>query len=553
MPLLRWMVCAVWLFFMAHGAMGFAQQNTPLSNTPGKVQEAAYAWVEFAPKPGPAGYDPILQLHPAAVFRRIQEGFPLNDPRDWPQPSAWKTRVNALADTCYGYSRWLNLALVRATPAQQRALQALPFVQAVAPVQPGEADLLSGPASAQAPLQTQFSVAEYQRYQRQVMEAERFTALDLNGRGVRIAVFDAGFKKMNERPGFAQLYQSGQIAATKNFVNPGNEVYEAHQHGTMVMSCIAGLHAETPLGLAPEATFLLARTEKPIGESPQEEFNWLRALEWADENGAHLVNSSLGYTGRRYRREQMDGQQAIVTRAAAEARARGILVINAAGNEFDSGWRYLGAPADAEQILTVGGINPETFLPSSFSSRGPTADGRLKPELVAPGTAAVIGKNGPTTANGTSFAAPLVTGFAACARQRFPHLSVLELKEKLTRAGHLFPYADYAHGYGVPKAGRLLQGLPAVPDTTFLLGVEPGILWFTGTDSANFETGHYAYLRYHSADGRLLNYRVYEVEEPDFQLIERPPRADADEAALQERSVAIEIYYRGYTYRYALD
>jgi hypothetical protein len=205
------------------------------------------------------------------------------------------------------------------------------------------------------------------------------------------------------------------------------------------------------IGLATGAEFLLARTELSTEYFAEEE-NWLAALEWADKNGADIINSSLGYTNQRYFPEQMDGKTTLVSRAAAMAAKKGILVVNAAGNDGMNSWKKVGAPADADSILTVGGIAPDLDYHISFSSYGPTADRRMKPNVCAYGHVVAAGKSGLKVVDGTSFASPLVAGFAACAWQTNRNLTNMQLLTEIQKSADLYPYFDYAHGFGVPQS-----------------------------------------------------------------------------------------------------
>lgn len=226
-------------------------------------------------------------------------------------------------------------------------------------------------------------------------------------------------------------------------------------HGTQVLSCIAGLDGGHASGLAPAPQFLLARTERQMSEWYSEELNWIAAAEWADRKGAEIINSSLGYTKQRYFPNNLDGHHSLLSRTASEAARKGIFIVNAAGNDGDGAWRTLGVPADAPDVLSVGGTDPWTDVGVSFSSRGPTRDGRLKPEVCAPAIVGAAGPKGWLRTQGTSFAAPLVSGFAACMRQMHPEWTRQQLYDSLLTLGHLYPYFDYQHGYGIPQANRL--------------------------------------------------------------------------------------------------
>ncbi|MEY4866455.1 MAG: hypothetical protein RLY64_709, partial [Bacteroidota bacterium] len=205
-------------------------------------------------------------------------------------------------------------------------------------------------------------------------------------------------------------------------------------------------------GLAQDAEFLLAKTENRK-ERFEEEKNWLAMLEWAHQQGADIISSSLGYTTQRYEPWMMDGKTTFISRTATMAARKGILVVTAAGNEAESKWHYIAAPGDADSVLTVGGIDPKTGIHSSFSSYGPTADGRLKPNVCAYGTTLAAKPGGHyVPSDGTSFATPLVAGFAACLWQKHPEWSNMQLLHAIENASDLQPYFDYHHGFGVPQA-----------------------------------------------------------------------------------------------------
>jgi len=289
------------------------------------------------------------------------------------------------------------------------------------------------------------------KHQTSRMGGDYFSQMNLTGKGIRIAVFDAGFKGVDTHPAFDHIRNN--IVATYDFTKKSENVYRGHWHGTAVLSNIAGIMDNILLGLAPDAEFLLAITEKAYSEPFWEEETWRQAVDWAYENGANIINSSLGYGKHRYFQENMDGQKSFVAKAAQIAAEKGILVINSAGNEGEKAWKMLITPSDVETVLCVGGIDPDTGIKSNFSSFGPSADGRLKPNVCANSTTVAAKPNGKyKIVNGTSFSAPLVTGFAACVWQAHPNLKAVDIFKLIQKAGELYPYFDYAHGYGVPNA-----------------------------------------------------------------------------------------------------
>ncbi len=430
----------------------------------GSAPAAARYWVSFADKAGVA-FDPAAYFSPAAQARRRRQGLPTFEASDLPVRPDYLARVRAGSDTITLVSRWFNAVACRATPAQAAALRQLPGVMRVAswPEPPALSALASRPA---APTQSQrngfdISANDYllARQQTAVLGRPALVRAGLTGKGIRIAVFDVGYNGMGTHPAFRELRRERRIAATYDFLKNRPDVYHTGSHGTEVMGCLAGrlpgpdsLHAGPALGLAPEATYLLARTESLTRERIGEEEAWLKAAEWADRQGADIISSSLAYTEQRYFPEWMDGRHSLIGRAANLAARKGMLVVSAAGNDGDNDWGRIGTPADADSVLAVGGLDPATGLHVAFSSTGPSADRRLKPDVSAFGIVLTTTPGGYERLEGTSFAAPLVAGFAACAWQRKQPAKAMDIFRQLREAGDLYPYYDYAHGYGRPQA-----------------------------------------------------------------------------------------------------
>ncbi|MEL7339049.1 MAG: S8 family serine peptidase [Bacteroidota bacterium] len=399
-------------------------------------------------------YDPYETLDAKAIERRLREGLDLCDQSDWPVSPTYVRSVARSASHIRYELRWLNALSVEADPDQIAQIAQLPFVSKVEAL--GEMIL-----SQQLGLDPEALLLKAKQkliQQRQQMGLDLFVEAGLDGEGVRIAILDAGFTGVHESPGFEHLFDNGQIVAVRDFYSDDDKVYAHSAHGNSVLGCIAGKYGEKLIGAAPNAEFLFARTEHRILENAVEEDHWLAAMEWADQQGADIINSSLGYTNKRYRYEDMDGKTAPVSRSAGMAASKGILVVNSAGNEGSGKWRYIGAPADHPQVLSIGGT--QTILPIhvSFGSYGPNALGQRKPNLSAPGVVSSTSPlSGLSMTSGTSFSAPLVTGFAACVKQKYPDWTLKELFAKLESYGHLYPYYDYAHGYGVPQASKVLE------------------------------------------------------------------------------------------------
>lgn len=479
--------------------------------------EAQNYWVYFKDKQG-VWFDPYAYFDSKAIERRMSIGYNLYDSSDFPVNEHYIQVVCELVDSISYASRWMNALAVWADEWQIQNVAQLPFVVEVERI-----DSYGHLCTADTAIEL-FDVESITWYKQiDVMGAKLFFNRGITGKGVRIAVLDAGFKFVDTHPVFAHLREQGRILKTWDFVRHKSFVYDHHIHGTMVLSCIAGYSdVGGYMGLAPDAEFLLARTERR-GEPYAEEVNWAAAMEWADQHGADIINSSLGYTYHRYFPYQMDGQTAFVTRMANKAASKGILVVNAAGNDGDTDWRFLGAPADADSVLTVGGVDPETHLRISFSSYGPTADLRRKPDVVAYAHTYVANRQSITKAYGTSFAAPLVTGFAACVKQLFPHLNAMELKETIIQSAHLYPYFDYAHGYGIPLAAKLLDTVQHHAPV-FWIELKSEMFSFETTQqiidlSKNTNVG-FNYLYYSVLDDRnvVCNWAVIKVEKQRFEI-----------------------------------
>jgi len=357
-----------------------------------------------------------------------------------------------------------------------------------------------------------------QEKQLSIMQGDLFRQAGITGKGVRIAIFDGGFPNVDVLPCFKQVRDNNRIIKTWDFTRKKENVYGFSSHGTSVMCCIAGVDTSgKPFGLATDAEFLLARTE--VNSEPfSEEENWIAALEWADQNGADIVNSSLGYTFNRYFPYQMDGKTSFVSRGAAKAASKGILVVNAAGNEGDKeNWKIIGAPADADSILSVGGVDPENGLHISFSSYGPTVDGRLKPNVCAAGKAYAYGRKSPGVIYGTSFASPITAGFAACAKQTRPGIKAMDLLQEIQLSGHLYPYFDYAHGYGIPQASYFTETGTDTVAVDFKLLVDSNRVGIEIFQNPTAELD-YLYVQCWNADGKMDWYKVWSVDSPKIDI-----------------------------------
>lgn len=279
------------------------------------------------------------------------------------------------------------------------------------------------------------------------------------GKGMQIAVIDAGYYNVDKMKFFRKL----DILGTKDFVNPNSDIYAEHNHGLKVLSCMAVNIPNVMVGTAPEASYLLLRSEDNDTEQPAEEDYWAAAVEYADSVGVDVVNTSLGYysfdnISDNYKYRDLDGSTSLMSRSATMAARKGMLIVCSAGNSGSSSWKKITPPGDAEGVITVGAVDLDG-INADFSSVGNTADGRIKPDVMAVGfNSGVAGTNGGTSyGNGTSFASPIFCGLVTCLWQACPWLTVTELIDVVHRASDRYEYPDNIFGYGITDMWKAYQ------------------------------------------------------------------------------------------------
>ncbi|WP_247234515.1 S8 family peptidase [Telluribacter sp. SYSU D00476] len=416
--------------------------------------------------------NPEAFISQRAVARRQRQQIPITT-QDLPVNPAYVTAVRQTGARVINTSRWFNGAVVEASASQLTAIQNLPFYQGLernlplANINGSSTPGLARIAATHDKRGTQAEI-DYGRMfdQLALLGVPTLHQKGIQGQGVLIAIFDSGFSRANQLGYLKHLFDEKRILDTHDFVARDGDVYQDDNHGLNVLSTIAAYQPGTLVGAAYKADFALYRTENDRSETPYEEVTWLLAAERADSLGAEIINSSLGYStflgefntpAYNYTYANMNGNTTIVSRAARVAARKGILVVNAAGNDGDASWRYVSAPADVDSVLVVGA----TYLNRSyapFSSIGPTANGIQKPDVAAVGVGTVIGNDlgagGASTGNGTSFATPQIAGLAALLMQEFQTLTAQQLIDVLRRSGHQAARPDNLLGYGVPSAER---------------------------------------------------------------------------------------------------
>lgn len=421
---------------------------------------------------------PTEFLTQRSIDRRNKQNIKITT-RDLPVNPAYITQIkNAGAKVWYS-SRWFNAVLIEASDATLAEVQKLSFVKSSTVLNNGRLKrtmekeeklrrkeaLKKKKNSNSHQRTTQDIIIESEAdYGNSLTQAKMIGATDMHtagfkGKGIAIAVMDAGFQNVNNSNFFKHLFSNNQIGGTYDLVSNKEDVYSTGDHGTKVLSTMAAYLRGTIVGTAPEATYWLYRTENVSSEYRIEEVNWLIAAEKADSVGVDIINSSLGYNtfddaSMNYPYKDMDGNTAIITQAADFAAATGILVVSSAGNEGNDPWKYIVAPADGDSVLTVGAVNPDGSY-AAFSSKGYTADGRIKPNISAMGTnVTLVGPFGFTAGQGTSFAAPTIAGLAAGFWQANPNLSNMQIIDYLQRSASQATKPDSLLGYGIPNFNR---------------------------------------------------------------------------------------------------
>jgi len=282
----------------------------------------------------------------------------------------------------------------------------------------------------------------------------------LSGAGVFIGVLDDGFDMGN-----TTCLETVDIAYRRNFITGGDDV-SGNSHGAIVLACLAGAHESKYYGAAFGATFALAVTDDYITETRADEDRWVAAVEWLDSLGVDIISSSLVYnifdtSKDSYVKNDMDGKTSLVAQAAEIAYSRGIVMVNSAGNEGNNSWHIITTPGDAKHVIAVGSVmvdDSDGFTVSGFSSRGPTADGRIKPDVMAPGDRVYVPYPGSKdfyfSSNGTSLAAPFIAGLCALLKEAHPEWDPATVADALKAScrdqGATGPDNDY--GWGVPDA-----------------------------------------------------------------------------------------------------
>ncbi|WP_276501237.1 S8 family serine peptidase [Terrimonas pollutisoli] len=422
---------------------------------------------------------PSAYLSQRAVERRTRYNIPI-DSTDLPVPSSYISQIKNIDGVeILNISKWLNAVVIRTTDANAiAAINSLSFVEDVSSVAARPIDntenkfreniSLSAPTASRS----KQAASDYYDYgansynEIHLHKGEFLHNIGLHGEGLQIAMLDGGFFQYTSLKAFDSVNANAQILSTWDFVTGNANVVEDNAHG---MQCFSTIAANIPgqfIGKAPKANFHLFRTEDVSSEYPLEEFTWACGAERADSIGADIISSSLGYgygfndPFPDYSYTDLNGDKTLSARAADMAAKKGLMMFNAAGNSGNDYWQMITTPADGDSIVAVGSVNASGVVAAS-SSYGPSADGRIKPDLASVGLGAMIqlGNNTIGAGSGTSFACPNIAGLATCLWQAFPEFNNMRIIRALKEAGSIYTNPDNRIGYGIPDMKKAFSSL----------------------------------------------------------------------------------------------
>lgn len=424
-------------------------------------------WVSFKDKSASVFSiaSPEAFMSKNALARRQKFQIPIHQ-TDLPVCHSYLKQLKNLDLELKNTSKWLNGALISISDENIISeIEKLPFIHQVKRL------TFETPAHFKKKFQednTVFSKStnnfDYALATNQIdmLEGQFLHNLDFTGSSIDIAVMDNGFPAVDSNVFFQEALLEGRIKAGYNFVADNDSVFISSNgnHGSKVISTMVSSKSGKLVGTAPDASYFLYCTEDNANEGLQEQYNWALAAEMADDSlGTNaIITTSLGYSNGfndpsdNHVYADMDGNTTPITKAADLAASKGLLVINSAGNEGDKTWKYITAPADGDSVLCIGAVKADESI-AVFSSRGPSANGKLKPNVCAQGSPAygVSTSGNVTSINGTSFSCPILAGMAACLWQAYPEKSNMDIFYAIEKSAHLYSSPNYDFGYGIPN------------------------------------------------------------------------------------------------------
>lgn len=397
-------------------------------------------------------------LSPKSLERRKRQHIQV-DSTDLPVCKSYLQQFKIEGVTIIGCSKWNNTIIVTSHDTLRlKSLSTLPCVKKAIKIWestdsiklPMRGDLSEGFRKWDSIAGEYYGVSHKQIEQ---IQGIRLHEEGFLGKGMTIAVLDGGFRNVDRIPVMRDI----SVVGTKDFIYPQSKsIFHETDHGTKVLSILGAYAPNVYIGTAPDAHFWLLRCEDQQSEQPIEEDYWAMAAEFADSVGVDIINSSLGYNEYDHhfgdhKYFEMNGQNTLISHTASLLSRKGILLVCSAGNSGMGQWKKITFPADADGVLAVGAVTA-SGTNAAFSSIGPTQDGRIKPDVMALGspTFVISGKGNVTQDMGTSFAAPLICGMAACLWQSMPDKTANEIIDIIRRYGNNAQHPDNIYGYGIP-------------------------------------------------------------------------------------------------------
>lgn len=404
-------------------------------------------------------------LSAKAIERRQKQGLKVVE-SDLPVSIGYINEIKKYGVNIVAVGKWENFITISTNDLEKiDKITKLPFVQQVELVWKASKSDIDPKVAKRFDLTNKMKKSD--KYygvgenQIKISNGDKLHEAGFKGQGMTIAVIDAGYHNMDSITGMNNI----KVLGTKDFVNPNSDIYAENSHGMSVLSCIAMNQPYYMVGTAPEASFWLLRSEDDSSEHLVEQDYWAAAVEFADSVGVDIVSTSLGYTtfddkSKNYEYRNLDGKYALMSRQASLMASKGLLLVCSAGNSGSGSWKKITTPGDASDIITVGAIGVNGVL-ANFSSIGNTTDNRVKPDVVGVGyKTSVMERDGSlSTANGTSFSSPIVTGLMTCLWQALPDLTVYELIDLVLKSSDRSEYPDNIYGYGVPDVWKAYQSI----------------------------------------------------------------------------------------------
>ncbi|WP_369764652.1 S8 family serine peptidase [Flavobacterium sp. WC2429] len=507
------------------------------------------AWVYFNAKANSQSYyeSPLLMLSQRALDRRTNQNIAL-DFMDIPMNKDFVSQVKLVSGiTVMAKSKWLNAIHVRGTQTAINSIKDFAFVDKVdfanktlnLGAKTVKAEKLAKVTSVKEQSKTKRIKADYtygtSANQIQMVNGQLLHQQNFTGSGKIIAIMDAGYPGVDSALPFQRLKDNNQVLGGYDFVSRSENFYTGNSHGTSVLSTMGGYKENALVGTAPDASYYLFITEDTTSENPIEESLWVEAAEKADSLGVDVINTSLGYfefdnSTYNHTYSEMNGTTAFMSRGAEIAFSRGMIVVTAAGNEGGTRNPYIAVPADAVSVLAVGAVNA-TEVRASFSSIGPSFDGRIKPDVMAQGVSTVLSDEfgNIITSNGTSFSSPIMAGIIASFWQAFPNKTNKEIRQLILESADRFTNPTNQYGYGIPDFSLALNkgtlNVNQFSTTSFVLYPNPTTDFVTVSFPESFNKG------------KVIIYTF-----SGQKILERALSANSDSISLHSLSNGVYIY-----------